>query len=87
MLVELAEREKALVVVADLFSIKTDVCKEIKALKNNSATSHIPVIAFANANQQELQKAAYTAGANLVASNSTILAHLPQFLDQALQID
>ncbi|MEO8428433.1 MAG: hypothetical protein ABI651_15095 [Verrucomicrobiota bacterium] len=87
LLVELAEREKALVVVADLFSIKTDVCKEIKSLKNNPATSHIPVIAFVNAKQEALQKGAYTAGANLVASNSTILAHLPQFLDQALQID
>jgi CheY-like chemotaxis protein len=77
LLVELAEREKALVVVADLF----------KAMKTNPATSHIPVVAFADAKQRDLQKAASANGANLVASNLTIVAHLPQFLDQALQID
>ena len=87
LLVELAEREKALVVVADLFSTKTEVGKEIKALKANPATSHIPVVAFADAKQRDLQKAGSANGANLVASSSTILAHLPQFLDQALQID
>jgi CheY-like chemotaxis protein len=87
LLVEVAQREKALVVIADLFSTKAEVCKEIKALKTNPATSHIPIVAFADANQRDLQKAATASGANLVASNLTILAHLPQFLDQALQID
>jgi CheY-like chemotaxis protein len=87
LLVEQSAREKPLVAVLDLFSTKLDVCREIKSLKNNSATAHIPVMAFADQTESELQKAAYAAGADLVANNATMVLHLAQFLEQVLQVD
>jgi len=87
LLVEQSTREKPLVVVLDLFSTKLDVCHEIKSLKNNSATAHIPVMAFADQTKLELQEAAHAAGADLVANNTTMVLHLAQFLEQVLQVD
>ena len=87
LLVEQSAREKPLVAVLDLFSTKLDVCREIKMLKNNSGTAHIPVVAFAGQNNSELQKAAYAAGADLVANNTTVVLHLAQFLEQVLQVN
>ena len=86
-LTETAEREKALIVIADLLGQKSDVCSAIKNLKNCSATAHIPVVAFVDPKHADLTEAAQSAGANLVASPTTILQHLSQFLDQALQLD
>jgi CheY-like chemotaxis protein len=87
LLVEQSTREKPLVAVLDLFSTKLDVCREIKSLKNNSATAHIPVLAFADRAHSDLQKAAYAAGADLVANHTAVVLHLSQFLDQVLQVD
>ena len=84
---ECAIREKPIVILVDLLSQTTNVCIEIKGLKFNSATEHIPVIAFTVQNNLELQNAAANAGASLVASDVALLAHLPQLLDQALQVD
>lgn len=82
-----AEREKPLVVIADLTSKKTDVCAAIKKLKENEATQHVPVLAFTSQKNVALQNAARIAGATLVASDTVILDQLPQLLDQALHID
>ena len=87
LLVEQSAREKPLVAVLDLFSTKLDVCREIKSLKNNSATAHVPIVAFADETNSELQKAAYAAGADLVANNTAVVLHLSQFLEQVLQVD
>ncbi|MBA4148471.1 MAG: hypothetical protein H0X66_10190 [Verrucomicrobia bacterium] len=82
-----AEREKPLVVIADLTSRKTDVCAAIKKLKENPATQHVPVLAFTSQKNVELQTAAREAGATLVASDTVILDQLPQLLEQALHLD
>lgn len=82
-----AEREKALVVIADLSAKNGDVNEAIRELKAQPATAHIPVIAFVDSKEKKLQTAAQFAGANLVASPATILQHLPQFLDQALELN
>src|SRR4030095_1468212 len=79
LLVEQSAREKPLVAVLDLFSTKLDVCREIKSLKNNSATAHVPVVAFADETNSELQKAAYAAGADLVATNTAGGLHFYSF--------
>ncbi|MDB6034720.1 MAG: Response regulator receiver protein [Verrucomicrobiales bacterium] len=86
-LVDHAEREKPLVVLADLESRQYNVALAIGELKKNAGTAHIPVIAFASAAKASLQEDARTAGATLVVNDTAILAHLDQFLDQALQVD
>jgi CheY-like chemotaxis protein len=86
-LVDHAEREKPLVVLADLESRQYNVAQAIGELKKNAGTAHIPVIAFASAAKASLQEDARTAGATLVVNDTAILAHLDQFLDQALQVD
>src|SRR6266516_924225 len=81
-LVEQAEREKPLLVMADLEPSEEEVCAAIVALKANGATAHIPVIAFAAPSRAAVQEAARAAGATLVVSDTAILVHLQQFLDQ-----
>ena len=87
LLQEVACQEKPMVIVADLFSQHTNVGIEIKGLKHNPETNHIPVIAFAERLTPELEAAAQNAGATLVVASVAVLAHLPQLLDQALQVD
>src|SRR6185503_10092777 len=86
-LVEHAEREKPLLVIADLEPRQEQVCEAIAKLKGHGSTGHIPVIAFSSAHQTAIQTAARSAGATLVVNDSAILAHLDQFLEQALQVD
>src|SRR5438128_9208808 len=62
-LVEQAEREKPLLILADLEPRPEDVCAAIVSLKSNSATAHIPVIALAGSSQGALQEAGRAAGA------------------------
>ena len=82
-----AEQEKPLVVFADLTSVHAHVCPAIAALRQNSTTRHIPIIAFAAGNTADLQASALIAGATLVVGETAILDHLPQVLEQALQVD
>lgn len=82
-----AEKEKAMVVLADLVSSHNDVCSAIASLKRNAATKHIPVIGFADEEADALRAAAKEAGVNLIVNDAAILTHLPQFLEQALQVE
>jgi CheY-like chemotaxis protein len=87
-LATLAEREKAMLVVADLAARQTQkICDGITDLRRNKSTSHIPVIAFAPEKEQKLQTAARAAGAALVVSEAAILTHLQPLLEQALTIE
>lgn len=86
-LVEQAEHEKPMLILADLDPKHQQVCEAISQLKNNANTSHIPVIAFASATEEPLRATALAAGAKLVVNDAAILQYLQQFLDQALQID
>ena len=86
-LVNVARQEKPMLVLADLESTKSDICKVIAELRKDAATQHIPVIAIAREGDPALLKAAQAAGATLVAGDAAILNHLSQFLDQALQVE
>ena len=77
-----AEKHKPLLVVADLVSSRQSVCAGLMSLRQNENTAHLPVIAFAT--EEALHAPAVAAGANLVASDTAILQHLDQFLDQVL---
>jgi PleD family two-component response regulator len=86
-LMEEAEAAKPLLILADLACRKGDLCSAIGRLRQNRSTQHIPVLAYANPRSVRLQAAAREAGATLVASNTAILAQLPQLLDQALVVE
>jgi CheY-like chemotaxis protein len=86
-LVECAEQAKPMIVLTDLDCSGHDVSATIGRLKQNPATRHLPVIAFSEESATALQAAARAAGAALVVSESAILTHLPQFLEQALQVE
>jgi CheY-like chemotaxis protein len=87
LLVGCAEQTKPMLVLADLRASHQDVCAAISRLKKNPATQHLPVIAFGDQNEPDLQKAALAAGVTLIASETALLNHLPQFLDQALRVE
>jgi PleD family two-component response regulator len=80
------EREKPLVVIAELVPA-TDACAAIAQLKKNPATQHVPVLAFSPANDAATQASAKEAGVALLTGNAAIAEHLPQLLDQILQIE
>ena len=86
-LVECAAQAKPMLVLADLESARDNVCAALARLRQNAATKHLPVIAFSGESAAELQAAARAAGATLVVTEAAILNHLPQFLDQALQVE
>jgi len=86
-LVESATAAKPLLVLTDVVSTGNDVCAAIGRLKQNPATRHLPVIAFGGDKSPELQAAARDAGADLIIGETGLLSHLPQFLDQALQVE
>ncbi len=87
LLVECCEQAKPMLVLADLRASHKDVCAAIAKLKRNAATQHLPVIAFGDEENPEVQKAALDAGVTLIVSESALLNHLPQCLDQALSVE
>jgi len=86
-LVECAEQAKPMLVLADLESTRHNVCGALARLRQNAATKHLPVIAFGGDNAPDVQAAARAAGVTLIVGEAAILNHLPQFLQQALQVD
>jgi CheY-like chemotaxis protein len=82
-----AEKEKPLVIIAEVDSQPDLVCRAIASLGKNDATAHVPVIAMAAAHNAAAQQAARNAGAALVVHDTAILAHLKQFLEQALHVE
>jgi CheY-like chemotaxis protein len=86
-LVACAEQEKPMIVLADLAATQAKVFEAIAQLKEHTATTHLPVIAFAEESEVGLQTAAREAGATLVVNEAAILSHLEHFLDRALHLD
>ena len=86
-LTALAALERPMIVLADLHSSSANVPEAIRDLRANPETSHIPVLGFVAPEHQELQEAAASAGATLVAGSTEILDQLPELLDQALVVD
>ena len=87
LLVECCEQTKPMLVLADLDGTHQDVCAAISRVKHNASTRHVPVIAFGAEERPEVQKAALAAGVTLIVSESALLNHLAECLDQALSIE
>ena len=85
-LLTIVQREMPMLLLADLAS-RTDITQVIAELKANTATTHIPVIAFAEEKATELLAAAQKAGAALAVSEAALNSYLPQLLNQALHIE
>ena len=81
-----ARDERPLLALVDLAG-GAAVCGAIAALKADSATGHIPVIAFAADDAVKAMEAAQKAGAELAVSEAAIANHLPELLNQALRIE
>jgi CheY-like chemotaxis protein len=82
-----AAREKPMLALVDIGLKLAENCAAITQLRQNQATAHVPVIALVPPADAQAQDAARAAGATLVVRDSTILAHLDQFLAQALEVD
>ena len=80
-----AQSEGPMVVFIDLESGRGQANSAIARLKSDVSTQHVPVVAFASERLADLQAAAQAAGAKLVVGESTLLGHLPELLNQALQ--
>ena len=87
MLVACAEQVKPMVLLADLDSTRSNVGPAIAKLRQNAATQHIPVIAFGREGAEKDREEAIAAGVTLLVDQSALLTHLPQFLEQALQVE
>ena len=87
LLVECCEESKPMLLLADLRASQQDVCGAIGKLKSNPSTQHIPVVAFGAEDQPDRQQAALAAGVSLVVSESALLNHLSECLDQALSLE
>ncbi len=86
-LVQQAEQEKPIVVIIDLAVHTPELCEAIKSLRQTTATAHIPILAFTERQKTQAQEAAREAGAKLVASDAAVLSHLPDLLEQVLNVD
>ena len=82
-----AKSEGPMLAFLDLETKEGDACQVIAALKADAATQHIPVVAFASERAVELQAAAQKAGAKLVVSETALLDHLSELLNQVLQVE
>jgi CheY-like chemotaxis protein len=87
LLLECCEQTKPMLLLADLRAGHENVCAAIARLKKNAATQHLPVIAFGDEADPAVQKVALAAGVTLIVSESALLNHLPQCLDQALRVE
>jgi PleD family two-component response regulator len=86
-LTECAEQERPMLVLVDLECTKANVFDAIKRLRQTPNTQHLPVIGILSDKAISLQESALSSGVTLVVNDVAILNHLPQFLDQALQVD
>lgn len=76
-----------MVFVADLECKTGDIADVIRELKEDLETQHIPVLAFANLEDEALHEKARIAGAKLIAGREGVLEQLPHLLDHVLEMD
>jgi hypothetical protein len=80
------QRESPLLLFIDL-ATPGDICGVISEVRSAPATAHLPVIGFAPENLPDLLDAAQTAGASIAVSETAVINHLSQLIDQALRVD
>jgi CheY-like chemotaxis protein len=85
-LTELCQKEKPLLVVAEILA-GSPACSYVARLRKEPSTAHIPVLGYTPALDPSLQTQAREAGVTLLAGNAAVTEHLPRLLDQVLQVE
>jgi CheY-like chemotaxis protein len=80
-------REKPMVIVADLRVRKGNILEEVKAVKAQGETNHIPILGIAGDQDPKLLAAARAAGVAIVAHVASIGGQLPQLLEHVLRVE
>lgn len=80
-----ARHEMPLLLVADL-ARSSDVCAAIKQIKDDPATGHIPIIAYAPDIAPDLIRSADQNAGLLAVTDTGLMGHLEQLIEQALQV-
>jgi hypothetical protein len=86
-LAETARREMPMIIVADLTNHRGEVLAGIAETLADPATAHVPVVAYGIREDEKQRQLARDAGVKVLATEATIVAHLPHFLEHALQLD
>ncbi len=86
-LVETCLREKPLLLVVDVREQDQAVCEALRQLLQHPETSHLAIIATVPAKSPVTEEAVRQTGVRLVVHDHVVLAHLDQFIDQALSVD
>lgn len=87
LLPKIAFEKRPIVMVLDLVSKGVSISELIHEMKVNPATTHIPIIGFADKNQKKLHDQAVKNGADLVAYDDALLPQLAQLLEHALHLE
>jgi len=84
---EQLRRHKPMLVVVQLDLRGGDMCLLIKDLRADVDLAHMAVLAYGPLANGRLRDAAITAGAQVVAADSSILEQLPSLIEAALAVD
>lgn len=87
LLAETARAEMPMIILADLTNRRGDVLAAVAAVRADETTGHVPVVAYTAREDEKQREVALKSGVNILATEATILPHLPQFLEAALHLD
>lgn len=86
-LVRRAQELRPMLVIADLSMNRERVLSAVKLLRKEPATQHLPVIAFCRDEDARALNAIAPEGITMLVGATAVLNHLPQLLEQALQVE
>jgi len=82
-----AREAQPMVVLVDLDAARSNPVAAIQLLQAVDDTRHLPIIAFSSDDKLSSQTVVRQAGATIVTQDQALLSHLPQLLEQALQVE
>jgi CheY-like chemotaxis protein len=85
-LTAITQRETPLLLFIDV-ATPGDVNGAIAKIKADNCLTHIPIIAFAPETDVTLIEAAKKSGANFAVSETAVISHLDQLIEQALHVE
>lgn len=80
-----SETTGVMLVLADVEGAGPELLETIRALREDQATRHLPIIAFASSKTS--LDSAQAAGSTITVDSAALLAHLSAVLEQALKVD
>ncbi len=85
-LAAITQRETPLLLFIDVVT-PSDINGAIAKIKLASSIAHIPIIAFAPETDSSLIEQAKNSGANFAVSETAVISHLDQLIEQALHVE